>query len=151
MKLFPASLVLSLGLLLNAGCAVSQSARIQEKSVVFRSLTPGQQQQVLAGRVNVGFTSDMVYLALGKPAEVKAAGNSAAQGEEWVYRRVYSRFVPGTGISTTGTSPVYDSTGMIQGGPYDQAVKLGSEADSLEVFFRAGKVVLVKRVVARVG
>ena len=119
--------------------------------MVFQSLTPTQQQQILAGRIKVGFTPAMVYLALGKPSQVKAAANSTGQGEEWVYSRIYARFVPGTGIPSTGNSPVYDSTGMIQAGPYDQAVKLGSEADSLEVFFRAGKVVLVKRVVARVS
>ncbi len=110
MKIHPFRISLVAAVLLAAGCVSTQSARIQEKSAVFASLTPRQQQLIKAGRVKVGFTTDMVYLALGKPAQVglpsanvsgpTVAGVSPAKGrsaaatmEEWTY----TRYVPNPG------------------------------------------------------
>jgi hypothetical protein len=47
------------------------SGRIEEKSVVFNSLTPKQRELIEAGDIDIGSTNDMVYVALGKPSKTE--------------------------------------------------------------------------------
>lgn len=81
MKPRPASVLLFAAALL-AGCSTYES-RLQERASAIASATPAQRQAMDAGRVEVGFTPDMVYVVLGKPASIE---RDDATGEEtWVY------------------------------------------------------------------
>ena len=68
-----------------AGCESSQQARIAEKSAVFQSLTPGEQETIKTGGVEREFTPDMVYLALGKPSRVETGSEKGVPVEVWSY------------------------------------------------------------------
>ena len=61
---------LALAILL-AGCDATSgtAARIQEKSAVFAQLTPEQKKNIEEGAIEHGYTTDMVYMALGKPTK----------------------------------------------------------------------------------
>ncbi len=74
--------------LLFSGCETSGvSGRIQEKSAVFKSLDAGQQRDIQNRVVGAGFTTDMVYIALGRPSKIE----TSADGREvvWIYRNYY--------------------------------------------------------------
>ena len=78
-----AKLLLSLAaILIQAGCAATTTQRIEEKKSEFAALTPEDQQAVKAGVIKVGYSQDMVYMALGKPSTAKAE----AEKETWEYR-----------------------------------------------------------------
>lgn len=82
----------ALGLaLLAAGCETTgPSARIQEKSAAFATLKVWERSFIEKGVVATGFSSDMVYMAVGNPTKVepvKFAGDG--QGELWTYANYY--------------------------------------------------------------
>jgi len=94
MKKYLALFAASAALLLVSGCDSSgSSARIQEKSVVFNNLAPWQQQDIQNGIINVGYSTDMVYMALGKPSKIVTSAN----GEETIW--TYNNYFPPTAQS----------------------------------------------------
>ena len=141
--------------ILTAGCTSSQTARIQEKSIVFQALTPKEQKQILAEKVKVGFTSDMVYLALGQPAKVTTAIDPAgATGEEWTYRRAvadpdhivtgvidqFPQFRPRDAVHATRLQPGAEAIQRNEG----PALSDPTTVFTLQIRFLAGKVVWMK-------
>jgi hypothetical protein len=80
----------ALTLALQTGCESSgPSARIQEKSAVFATLTSEQQTTIREGTIELGYTADMVYMALGKPSKVKAQDDAEGRVEMWTYNNFY--------------------------------------------------------------
>ncbi|HNC24436.1 MAG TPA: hypothetical protein PLU52_09530 [Opitutaceae bacterium] len=77
--------------LLAAGCtaivdpSVAINARIQEKNDTYVRMTPVAQKTVQSGTIVKGFTSDMVYMALGKPATVQTKDTSLGKLQMWTY------------------------------------------------------------------
>lgn len=68
------------------GCNTSgRSARIQEKSAIFASLGPDQQKYIQRGGIEVGYTADMVYMALGKPSKTKLKDSPDGPVEMWTF------------------------------------------------------------------
>jgi hypothetical protein len=65
--------------------SVAISARIQEKNATFVRMTPVAQKAVQSGTIERGFTSDMVYMALGEPAKVHAKDAALGKLEMWTY------------------------------------------------------------------
>ena len=77
--------------LLAAGCtatvdpSVAINARIQEKNDTYVRMTPVAQKTVQSGTIVKGFTSDMVYMALGKPSAVQTKDTSLGKLQMWTY------------------------------------------------------------------
>ena len=67
----------------------SASSRKKEKADVYASLKPWQKRYVDNGIPSVGFTPDMLYIAIGNPSEKK----TVTDGEVWIYKNYY----PSTG------------------------------------------------------
>jgi hypothetical protein len=82
MNLAAKPLLFLIATFLLAGCASTPTQRIEEKKEEFAALTPEDQQAVKAGVIKVGYTPDMVYMALGQPSAVK----TQAEMETWEYR-----------------------------------------------------------------
>ena len=61
MKIPSPACALIVAVSLTAGCASSQTARIQEKSAVFQQLTPKEQNQIRHEKVRTGFTADIWF------------------------------------------------------------------------------------------
>jgi hypothetical protein len=79
-----------LGLTL-AGCSTVDS-RIREKAAVFNQLSPADQAKIRQGIIAVGFTPDMVYMALGKPTEIRQRTRPGGQETLWIYNTYYDRY-----------------------------------------------------------
>jgi hypothetical protein len=67
-----------------AGCATPES-RIRKNPAFFESLSPDDQQTIREGRVALGFTRDMVRLALGDPDRRMTRTTAQGVSEVWRY------------------------------------------------------------------
>lgn len=91
-------LLLSLLILGLAGCSTFEK-RSAEKSAVFSTLDAATQENLSKGMVEVGYTPDMVYIALGSPDS--KSEHTTAKGSEitWIYRAYYTEY---QGTQTVG-------------------------------------------------
>jgi hypothetical protein len=71
-------------LLALAGCATPE-ARIQRNPELFATLAASDQQTIKEGRAALGFTPEMVRLALGDPDRVTARTDASGTNEVWRY------------------------------------------------------------------
>jgi hypothetical protein len=91
MKTRFALLALAAALILSAGCE-SVNSRIKEKPDVFAKLDPETQAKIKQGIVDLGFTEDMVYLALGAPDQKREAISTNGRTLTWIYNTYYERY-----------------------------------------------------------
>lgn len=74
----------AIGLAVLAGCATPE-ARIQKNPGLFESLAASDQQAIKEGRAALGFTPEMVKLALGDPDRVSTKTDASGVSEVWRY------------------------------------------------------------------
>jgi hypothetical protein len=84
-------LTLLAGLGFFAGCQ-SVSERIKEKPEVFAKLDVVSQDKIKQGIIDIGFTEDMVYLALGKPDQKRESVSTEGRKVTWIYNTYYERY-----------------------------------------------------------
>ena len=70
--------------LLLGGCSTI-SSRIEEKSAAFSALDADTQNKIRLGRVEVGYSPDLVYIALGAPDERLTKTSTTGTNETWIY------------------------------------------------------------------
>lgn len=73
--------------LLLTGCATTPEDRIRQNPALFDSLGVVEQAQIRAGRVELGFTEEMVRLAMGEPTQKYSRRTQAGETICWVYQR----------------------------------------------------------------
>jgi hypothetical protein len=73
------------GLGLAVGCASTPAKRIQARPDVFAAFPPETQVLVRSGRVALGFTEDMVHMALGSPDRIFRREATAGNSIVWSY------------------------------------------------------------------
>jgi hypothetical protein len=95
-----------MALLFLAGCSTIDK-RIQEKSALFNGLDAPTQEQLRKGIVEIGYSPDMVYIALGKPDGIR--DRVSADGREliWTYTS-YTQDYAGTGVVGHRRRVLYD-------------------------------------------
>jgi hypothetical protein len=79
----------SLGFL--AGCQTVES-RIKEKPEVFASVDKATQEKIKQGIIDLGYSEDMVYLALGAPDQKRETITTSGRSVLWVYNTYYTRY-----------------------------------------------------------
>ncbi len=85
-------------------------ARIKEKSAAFAALKPAQQAKVETGVIEVGFTTDMVYMALGRPNETNTVTLPEGRETTWTYRNI----VPPETMNLLGLYPQGQNKSRLQ-------------------------------------
>ena len=78
-------------LLFAAGCQTIDS-RIKENPQLFASLDAATQAKIKQGIIDLGFTEDMVYLALGAPDQKRESRSAAGSQTAWIYNTYYERY-----------------------------------------------------------
>ena len=142
LALLTASLILT-GAGLVSGCSSSSpDARIRRNQELFNSLPPEAQASIRDGRVQVGFTPDMVLLALGEPDRRYMRTNEQGSSEVWAYTtRSSSSSVSlglGMGMGMGRSSRMSTAIGVTTGGG-DQA------NDWARIVFQGGRVSSVEQ------
>ena len=75
---------LSFSLLILLGCA-SPEQRIKKNPELFQSFPPDVQELVKQGQVAIGFTAEMVTMALGEPNRIYSRVTSGGTSDVWSY------------------------------------------------------------------
>ena len=86
-----ATLGLAAAALFLGGCSTFES-RANEKSAVFNALPEATQNRLELGKINVGDTEDLVYIALGEPTEKRQITRSEGTAAVWTYRTYYNEY-----------------------------------------------------------
>ncbi len=132
----PRILLAALGLLIIAACSTPDS-RIDKNQAAFDQYPPDVQQQIRAGNVSVGFTPEMVQLALGNPTYKTQRTDSAGDTEVWGYQSSKPTFSFGFGGG--GGSGGFASGGGV-------GIGTGGRArDKIRVLFKQGHVSSIER------
>ena len=130
-------LPLALGLsVLLAACTSTPEDRIAKHTAFFDTLPPPVRQKIRAGEVDLGFTPEMVRLALGEPARIFSRQADTGVTELWVYHDNGPRFSIGIGVGTFGRHSATSLGMSTSSGGYDPEEKMRVE-------FRDGKVTAV--------
>lgn len=78
-------------LLLLAGCATTEH-RIQQNQELFDSLPLANQARIRGGQIDLGFTPDMVRIALGEPQRKLVRRDGGGDAEIWLYLDLVRRY-----------------------------------------------------------
>jgi len=82
-------LAASLGFL--TGCQTVDD-RIKQKPEVFAGLDAATQDKIKQGIIDLGFSEDAVYLALGAPDQKRESLSAIGQTITWIYNTYYTRY-----------------------------------------------------------
>lgn len=74
-----------------SGCNTFKS-RAREKSETFDALPAEAQQRLQRGKIDIGDTQDMVYIALGQPDERRETITADGGQETWIYRTYWQQY-----------------------------------------------------------
>jgi len=103
-----------------AGCASTPDQRISRAQSEFNQLPPTVQEQISAGRVDIGFTETMVWMALGEPSRKVERVSAEGVAQVWYYTRSAPRFSFGIGVGSYGRRSAFGtSVSTSTGGYYD--------------------------------
>ncbi len=72
-----------------AGCSTPES-RIKERPEAFAGLSPEAQANVRQGKIDIGYTKDAVYIALGKADRTYTRKTAEGEVEVWSYTSIYT-------------------------------------------------------------
>lgn len=75
---------IALALLACTGCSTPES-RIEKDPALYSSFPPDVQASVKQGKIDIGFTQNMVYVAWGKPETKKEIIDEKGKKEVWIY------------------------------------------------------------------
>ena len=128
--------------LLLGGCSTIPS-RIEEKSAAFAALDADTQNKIRLGRVDVGYSPDLVYIALGTPDERLTQTTKTDTNETWIYNnysqeylgrvhtgyRQYTYIDPKTRQAIVTYEPVYSS---IFRDRVDERIRIHFKANQVE-------------------
>jgi len=131
-----------------AGCSTPAS-RIRANPGLFATFAPADQELVRKGEIALGFTPDMVRLALGKPDITSQRITSSGTTETWRYQNYDHQSAEYTSAyfySSWGRS-FYRSRGRFWGGGWDLPYSNWGPplTDYLRVTFTDGRVTEIER------
>jgi hypothetical protein len=141
MKTFITSLVIlcAAGL---TGCSTFNS-RAQAKSAVYNALPAPTQQRLEKGKVTVGDSQDMVFIALDQPDATRSITTADGPETVWIYKSYWQDYAGGQ----IGWHRYYEPRFGGAYAFYHQQIPWGlsttRSADVIRVTFRNGKVVSV--------
>jgi hypothetical protein len=132
--------LLAVGLtVLLAACSTTPAERIANNPALFDTFPPPVRQKIRAGEVDVGFTPEMVRLALGEPTRIFSRQTESGATELWIYHDNSPRFSFGVGVGTFGRHSATSVGVSSSTGGYDPEEKMHVE-------FRNGHVTAVEYV-----
>jgi hypothetical protein len=128
------------------GCQTVES-RIKEKSEAFAHADLATQEKITQGIIDLGYTEDLVYVALGAPDQKRETINADGKKSTWIYNTYYDRY-NGTGFAGYHRSVYYD--------PYLRAYRMyyrpvyadtytQEKEERIRIVFTNGKVSMIEQ------
>jgi len=141
------TLISCLAALMLAGCNTVED-RIEEKATVFNALPAEAQSRIKQGLVDVGYTQDMVYIAMGEADRVTERSTGEGNETVWIYNNYYREY---QGSQFMGyRRAVYYDPRIKAYRVYYQPVHADVYSDNVEevarVVFKDGKVTSIEQV-----
>lgn len=121
------------------GCSTFET-RANEKAEVFEALPVATQQRLERGRINVGDSEDLVYIALGQPDEKRRISRTDGNQSVWIYRTYWEQY---EGTAWLGYRRIVVPTRrgyVVYHEPVSQAVYSAHASDTTRVAFTKGVV-----------
>ncbi len=84
--------------LIFAACSTPDS-RIQSNQTAFNQLSPTDQAKIREGHIDIGFTPEMVVMALGEPDRRITQTSAQGASDIWIYRSHGGHFSFGFGVA----------------------------------------------------
>ncbi|HWZ94855.1 MAG TPA: hypothetical protein VNW30_06635 [Opitutaceae bacterium] len=139
--LFFAALLLAL-----AGCNTIDH-RISEKQAVFNRLDPQAQDKIRQGIVEIGYTQDMVYIALGPPDARHEKVTGKGDETTWIYKTYYEQYegMEHVGYRRIAFFDPADHDYHVYYEPVSEPIYSEHEEDSIRVTFVNGKVTTIEQ------
>lgn len=134
-RFLPIVLLCTLGVL--SGCASTPDRRIQSQKSEFDGYSPAVQAKIRAGEIDVGYTPQMVRMALGEPSTVFVRDTAAGKSEVWAYLDGGPSFSLGLGLGSFGSH--------VGGGLGVSVPVAGGSEEKLRVIFKDQKVEAIER------
>jgi outer membrane protein assembly factor BamE (lipoprotein component of BamABCDE complex) len=135
-------------LLAFTGCQTVDT-RIKEKPTVFASLDKTTQDMIKQGIIGIGYTEDMVYLALGSPDQIRESVTTTSRTVIWIYNSYTSYYDGiygmGYGYGYGYPYPFYRPYAYYYGPPYGGGYHTEKE-ERIRVTFDSGKVTAIDQV-----
>ena len=136
----PLFLCVITSILLLVGCSSTPQDRISQNRQTFESYPADVQRKISAGQADIGFTPDMVRLALGKPSKIYNRADAHGESEVWVYTKSKPQFSFGVGVGSssggygggTSTGVGVSTTTAPDDGEYMRVVFQGGRVTSVE-------------------
>lgn len=143
----PVSAVLLALALAMTGCSTIDS-RIREKSAVFAALDASTQDKIRLGRIEVGFSTDLVYMANGAPDERRTTTGASGTDETWIYNSYLQEYV-GTALVGYRRYVVIDPKTrqpIVYFEPVYNSVYRDRIEERIRIVFKDGKVEAIEQV-----
>lgn len=121
--------------------------RIKEKPEAFNSVDQATQDKIKQGIIDIGFTEDLVYLALGKPDQRRESANASGKTVTWIYNTYYQR-PEGTqfvGYSRHVYFDPYLKTYRVYYRPVYDEVYSEEKEERIRIVFKNGKVSVIEQ------
>jgi len=140
-------------LLFSVGCQTVDT-RIKEKPAVFASVDKETQEKIKQGIIGIGYTEDMVYLALGSPDQIRESVTATSRTLSWIYNSYTTHYdgIYGMGMGYGYYSrypyypyPYYRPYPYYYGGYYGGGSYTEKE-ERIRVTFNHGKVTAIDQV-----
>lgn len=131
---------------LMTGCSTVAS-RIQQKSTTFNSLDAPTQARLRQGTVAIGDTTDMVYIAIGRPDRVRESATANGHKQTWVYTFHWEEY-EGSRFIGHRRETFYDprtKTKQVYYQPIRADVYRDQEEEYMRVLFQEGRVTAIER------
>lgn len=135
-----------LAVLLLAGCS-SIDSRIQEKADVFAAADPATQENLRKGTVEIGYTPDQVYIALGKADDRRERTTASGRDLTWIYHSYHEDY-RGTAMVGYRRLIAYDPVrkrNYIYWEPAMVDVYRSRIDERIRITFRDGKVAVIEQ------
>lgn len=132
------SLICVASLVVLVGCSSTPQDRISQNRSRYESFPAEVQRKITDGQVDVGFTEEMVTMALGEPGRKFRRADARGESEVWVYYKRKPQFGFGFGVSSGGYGGVSSGVSMSTApNPHDEFQR---------VIFQNGRVTEVEKV-----
>ena len=132
-------------LFLLVGCASNPQSRVDRNPELFAQYPDEVREKILAGKVAVGFTTEMAYLALGDPDRKTTSTTAEGVTENWIYlgyrTRSFHAMPHWSPVHDWYYCPRRDTYVRVRSVPRAVSASYSEEYNRMVVRFRDGKVV----------